>query len=122
MDYLESWDASDDAPGEDGIVANDLAVGLTRPATLGGVPVKPLLCGVFVVLVVFLAAGNPFYLLTAVPMYLGLRLLSAEYPRIFAEIAAWLRVNARCNNRVFWRGAASFSPRRAAKWESLRWA
>jgi type IV secretion system protein VirB3 len=101
---------------EDHIQADSLTVGLTRPAKVGGVPLKPFLLGMLVGLIAFLAAGNPFYLLVDLPVYGGLRLVSASNPRIFAEIAAWIRVNARCRNRVFW-GVASFSPRRTAKWE-----
>lgn len=108
MNSDELWD-------EDHVQVDDLAVGLTRPATIGGVPMKPFMIGMLIGMVVFLESANPLYLLIDIPIYGGLRLISATYPRIFAEIMAWLRVNARCNNRVFW-GVASFSPRRTVKW------
>lgn len=108
---------SEELRDDDRIQVDSLTIGLTRPATVGGVPMKPFLLGMLVGMVAFMAIGNPFYLLIDVPIYGGLRLLSASNRRIFAEIAAWTRVNARCKNRVFWGGVASFSPRRTTKWE-----
>lgn len=94
----------------------ELRVGLTRPATFAGIPLGAFMLGMGGVAALFLATGNPFYWLSAVPVYVGLRLVSATKPRIFDELAAWMRVSARCRNRAFW-GAPSFSPRRTVKWE-----
>lgn len=121
MDDDDLLGDDEDHAGEGRIKVNRLAVGLTRPPTMGGVPLKPLMIGMFGVMMVFMATGNPFHLLISAPVYLGLRVLSAEKPRIFAEIAAWTRVNARCRNRLFWGGAASFSPRRTVKGRIARW-
>jgi type IV secretion system protein VirB3 len=109
------FDDDDEQPGEGCIGVNPLRVGLTRPATMGGVPMKPLMFGFFGVAVVFLGTNNVFYLGLGFPVFFVLRWVSADYPRIFAEIAAWIRVNARCMNRTYW-GVASFSPRRTHNW------
>lgn len=106
---------------EDDIDVDSLTVGLTRPAKVGGVPMKPFMLGMLIGVLVFTSAGNPIYLLIDVPVYGILRLISASNPRIFSEVAAWIRVNARCRNRVFW-GVASFSPRGTVKWERSTWA
>lgn len=98
------------------VSVDDLHVGLTRSATMWGVPLKPLLFSMVAVAAVFTASGKLFTLLAALPAFGVLRLLSASNPRIFAELAAWSRVHMRCNNRLFW-GAASFSPRRINKWK-----
>ncbi|MEJ7807175.1 MAG: VirB3 family type IV secretion system protein [Telluria sp.] len=94
----------------------ELRVGLTRPATFAGIPLGAFMLGMGGVAAIFLVTGNPFYLLSALPVYAGLRLVSARTPRIFDELAAWMRVSARCRNRDFW-GAPSYSPRRTIKWE-----
>lgn len=101
---------------QDHIQIDHLAVGLTRTATLGGVPLLPLLIGELAVFVLFGLVGNPFCLLAGLPVYAILHLLSDSNPRIFAEIGAWWRVHARCKNGALW-GAASFSPRRTTQWE-----
>jgi type IV secretory pathway VirB3-like protein len=102
---------------EDPVQVDPLTVGLTRPAKVGGVPMQPFMLGMLIGVLVFLGTGNPLYLLVDLPVYGILRVISANNPRIFGVIAAWIRVNARCNNRVFWGGVASFSPRRTARWE-----
>lgn len=100
---------------QENIQEDDLSIGLTRQPTIKGVPMTPLVLGLGAVAMVFAFVGNPFTLLLCVPVYFALRLLSASNPRIFDEIAAWLRVHFRCLNWLFW-GAVSFSPRRTNRW------
>lgn len=104
-------------PDEGSIVVDDLHVGLTRSAVVYGVPVKPALWALMVIAIIFVATMKLFTLLLVFPVLAILRLITATNPRIFAEVAAWSRVNMRCQNRFFWR-AASFSPRGTRKWEN----
>ena len=102
--------------GSEGVImVDDLHVGLTRSANIRGVPIKPLMYGAMCVAVVFAGTGKLLTILLIIPVFAILVLISASNPRVFAELAAWVRVNMRCNNRLFW-GAASFSPRRTSKW------
>lgn len=100
----------------DDIQVDPLFVGLTRPATLFGVPMSAFLAEFFIVILVFLAVGNPLYLLSAVPLHGIVYLLSAENPRVFAEVWIWMQTTARCQNGKFWNGV-SFSPRKTKRWE-----
>lgn len=109
-------DASDNLLEEGCIEVDELRIGLTRQAMIKGVPIIAFLSGMGGVACIFTAIGNPLYLLLAFPVYGILRLISAANPRIFDEIAAWVRVHAHCNNRSYW-GGASFSPRRTQQWE-----
>lgn len=102
---------------QDHIHTDELRVGLTRPATVAGVPLKPLLLGMGAVGMAFMASGHLATLLLALPLFGILRLVSAANPRIFAELAAWSRVHARCRNRRYW-GAPSFAPRATRRWET----
>lgn len=103
---------------EEHVQVDALSVGLTRPATVAGVPLSALLIGEGAVMAAFMTTGKLLFLPLALPVYGVLRLMSASNPRIFAEIAAWARVHGRCRNRAFW-GAASFSPRRTTQWEKF---
>jgi len=94
--------------------SNDLSVdilfvALTRPTTMWGVPYMAFIIQFMAVTLVFLAAGNPFYLLLAIPVHGILYLISAHDPGIFDSIFIWMKTTGRCRNRRFW-GAASFSP------------
>ena len=112
----DDWMDDGQSVGEGCVQVAELRVGLTRQATFAGIPLGAFMLGMGAVAALFIVTGNPFYLLAALPVYAGLRLVSAKKPRIFDELAAWMRVSARCRNRAFW-GAPSFSPRRTTKWE-----
>ena len=92
-----------------------LFVGLTRPATMWGIPFLAFILEFMVTVLIFLAIGNPLYLLIAVPIHGILYLLSANDPGIFDSLYMWMKTVARCRNTRFW-GSASFSPLSNKKW------
>lgn len=91
------------------ITVDPLFVGLTRPATLYGVPYFAAVFEFMVTVIFFLIHGNPLSLLIIIPVHGILYLISAADSNIFNAIALWANTNSRCQNRLYW-GAASFSP------------
>ena len=92
-----------------------LFVGLTRPATLWGIPLVAFVIEFMTTVLIFLAVGNPLYLLLAAPIHAILYLISAQDPGVFSAIFMWMKTVGRCRNTRFW-GSASFSPTATAKW------
>lgn len=92
-----------------------LFVGLTRPATVLGVPYIAFVVEFMATALIFLAVGNPVYLLLAAPIHAILYLISANDPGIFGSVFVWMKTTARCRNSRFW-SAASFSPLATRKW------
>lgn len=86
-----------------------LFVGLTRPATMWGIPYMAFVIEFMAVTLIFLAVGNPLYLLLGAPIHAILYLISAHDPNIFHSLYLWVRTFGRCRNRHFW-NACSFSP------------
>jgi type IV secretion system protein VirB3 len=97
------------------VVTDQLFVGLTRPATIWGIPYIAFVIEFMTVTLIFLAIGNPIYLLLAAPIHGVLYLISASDPGIFGSIYIWMKTIGRCRNTRFW-GAASFSPMKSKKW------
>lgn len=97
------------------IVVDPLFVGMTRPATVLGVPYAAVVIEGILVAIIFLAANNPLYLLLALPMHGVLYLIGSADPGIFDSMFMWAKTTARCLNARFW-GAASFSPGSVKKW------
>jgi type IV secretion system protein VirB3 len=97
------------------IQVDPLFVGLTRPATIGGIPYFAAVLEFLATVLVFLAVGNPLYLVLAAPLHGVLYLISASDPWAFDTIAAWVKTTGRCLNARFW-GATSFSPLPTKKW------
>ncbi len=86
--------------GAQDVYTDPLFVGLTRPATMWGVPYMAFVIEFMATTLIFLAAGNPLYLLLVVPIH---------------AIFMWIKTLGRCRNTRFW-GAASFSPLATTKW------
>ncbi|MEY3201089.1 MAG: hypothetical protein RIR70_639 [Pseudomonadota bacterium] len=97
------------------ICTDPLFVGLTRPATIAGIPYAAFVVEIMITTLVFLAVGNPLYLLIAAPIHAILYLVSAHDPGVFHSLLVWTRTSGRCRNTRFW-GAASFSPLPTRKW------
>ena len=97
------------------ITVDPLFVGLTRPATMWGVPYHAFVVEFMISTLVFLAVGNPLYLLIVVPIHGILYLVTANDPGAFGSIILWMKTIGRCRNSRFW-GAASFSPLPTKKW------
>ena len=84
-----------------------LFVGLTRPTTMWGIPFAAFIIEFMATVLIFLAVGNPIYLLVAAPIHGVLYLISANNPSIFHSIFMWMKTAGRCRNTRFW-GSASF--------------
>ena len=100
----------------DDINTDVLFVGLTRPATMWGVPYIAFVIEFMAVTLIFLAVGNPFYLLLVLPVHGVMYLISANDPGIFNSIFIWMKTTGKCRNSRFW-GGASFSPLPMKKWK-----
>ena len=92
-----------------------LYIGLTRPTTKFGVPVGAFIFEVCIIGIVFIATGDPLYLLAVAPIHILLYAVSYEDPAIFTLYKTWLATIGRCRNVKFW-GSASFSPLPKDKW------
>lgn len=101
--------------GSQDVHTDTLFIGLTRPATMWGVPYIAFVIEFMVTTLIFLGVGNPVYLLLAVPIHGVLYLISAHDPGIFGSIFVWAKTIGRCRNSRFW-GGASFSPLPTRKW------
>lgn len=101
--------------GTQDVHTDPLFVGLTRPATMWGIPYIAFVVEFMTTTLIFLAVGNPVYLLLAVPIHGVLYLVSANDPGVFHSIFIWMKTLGRCRNTRFW-GAASFSPLPTKKW------
>jgi type IV secretion system protein VirB3 len=95
--------------GDEELISEPLFVGLTRPATLLGIPYMACVLNVMAVAVIFLAFGNPLFISFAVPIHGILYAISADDPGRFNAIYVWTITVGVCQNRFFWM-AASFSP------------
>ncbi len=100
---------------EEDVKTDILFVALTRPATLWGVPYHAFIFEFMLTALIFLAIGNPLYLLLGAPLHGAIYLISANKPGAFNEIYMWVKTYGMCLNRSFW-GGASFSPLRTKKW------
>lgn len=98
------------------VYTDTLFVGLTRPATMWGIPYTAFVFEFMGSTLVFLAVGNPLYLLVALPIHAILYLITAQDPGAFDPLFMWVKTIGRCRNSRFW-GAASFSPLPMKKWD-----
>ena len=110
--------AQRDRADQETVTVDPLFVGLTRPATIMGVPYEAFVIELVVVSIIFLGVGDPFYMLLLVPFHAVLYLVSAQNQNAFGAIMIWLMTKGRCKNSRFWGGAASFSPLATKKWVS----
>jgi len=101
--------------GAQDVYTDPLFVGLTRPATMWGIPYAAFVAEFMATTLIFLAVGNPLYLLLVLPVHGVLYLISAHDPGVFGSIIVWMKTVGRCRNTRFW-GAASFSPVETRKW------
>lgn len=101
--------------GAQDVYTDVLFVGLTRPTTVWGIPYTAFVIEFMTTAIVFLAVGNPLYLLLAAPIHGVLYLISSNDPGAFDSVFMWMKTIGRCRNSRFW-GAASFSPVTYKKW------
>lgn len=91
------------------IEVNILFVGLTRPATILGIPYSAFVGEMFASMMLFLMANNVLYLSIIIPLHVVLYAISANDAGKFDEIQKWLITSGKCLNFRYW-GSVSFSP------------
>ena len=93
-----------------GVIADTLFAGVTRPALALGVPYAALLLNGFVTLELFLVTRNLLALLICVPIHGVAWLLCLAEPRFFELLAVRAQIRARggSGNRRRW-GAVSYA-------------
>ncbi len=84
--------------------ADPVFLGLTRPATMLGVPYTYLLMTMVMAILGVMITRNPMTLLLFAPIYVIGRLICRHDVRQFAIIASWLRLRHQCPNGWFWQG------------------
>jgi type IV secretion system protein VirB3 len=95
----------------EGLTADPLFVGITRPPMRWGVSYESLLLNLVVTMEVFVLTRNLLTLLVAIPLHGVCALLCAREPRFFHLILLWLRTRlpAYLGTARLWR-AGSYSP------------
>jgi type IV secretion system protein VirB3 len=78
-----------------GVTADTLFVGVTRPALALGVPYAALLLNALVTLELFLVTHNLVWLLVCIPLHGLAWLVCLAEPRFFELLAVWGRIRAR---------------------------
>jgi type IV secretion system protein VirB3 len=95
-----------------GLLADPLFVGLTRPAMKWGVTYSALLVNIVMTTEAFIVTRNLLWLLAMVPVHLLLAVVCLYEPRFFDLLLLWLRTRGMAlifGNARFWR-ASSYSP------------
>jgi len=106
-----------DDPANQGVVADPLFVGVTRPAMALGVTYGAALANGMLTVELFLLTRNLLALLVCLPVHGILWILCAVEPRFFELLLLYVRTRRRNpGSRVVWR-AASYAP---APFRSLR--
>ena len=106
------WESGQDVT----VTVDPLFVGLTRPATIFGIPYEAFVVEFVLVAILFLAVGDIFYLLLIVPLHGVMYLVGGQNHAAFGSLMVWSKTKGRCINTRFWGGAASFSPLASKKW------
>lgn len=102
------------APGNrnQGLVADPLFVGLTRPTMVWGVTYSAMLVNAMLTMEAFILTKNLLWLLTFMPTHGVFYLLCLSEPRFFDLLQLWGRVRLPgllAGNQRFWR-ANSYTP------------
>jgi len=84
--------------------ADPVYLGLTRPATVVGVPYTYLLMSIVLVTVAVMITRNPMSILIFAPIYGLGRLVCFFDDRQFQIIGSWIMLRAKCPNGWFWGG------------------
>lgn len=94
-----------------GLTADPLFVGVTRPPMRWGVPYSALLLNLVMTMEIFLVTKNLLTLLIAVPVHGVCALLCARDARFFDLLVLWLVTRLPCYlaNAQYWK-AGSYSP------------
>jgi type IV secretion system protein VirB3 len=96
---------------EDGVNVDTLAVGLTRPSTILGVPYGAVMLNLLVSVESLSMTENLIWLLMCIPVHGIFYLVTLKDPRTFELIGLWARTTfgTLISSRWYW-SAASYSP------------
>lgn len=86
-----------------------LFVACTRPAMIHGVPLEAFVVTGMGSMLVFMVAGNPFWLVLGVPIHLACQMACRHDYNIFRLISLWAKTKGRSLNKDVW-GGSSVSP------------
>jgi type IV secretion system protein VirB3 len=86
-----------------------LFLACTRPAMIAGVTMEAMGINVIVTCLVFILAGNIFYVLVGIIFHMILRGLCKYDHNMFRVLVNYLETKGRCRNTKFW-GGSSVSP------------
>lgn len=113
---------------DEGIDADPLAVGLTRPSTVLGVPFTAVVLNALASIEALVFTSNLLWTLTCIPVHGICYLITLKDPRAFEVLALWMRTSLRTllATRWYW-SASSYSalavrarPGRYARWRARR--
>lgn len=96
---------------EEGIEVDTLAVGLTRPSTVLGVPYGAVVLNLLVAVEALSLTENLMWLLMCIPVHGICYLITWKDPRTFELLALWARttLSTLVASRWYW-AASSYSP------------
>jgi len=96
---------------EDGVNVDTLAVGLTRPSTILGVPYGAVMLNLLVSVEALSMTENLIWLLMCIPVHGIFYLVTLKDPRTFELIGLWARTTfgTLISSRWYW-SASSYSP------------
>lgn len=96
---------------EDGINVDRLAVGLTRPSTVLGVPYGAVVLNMLVSVEALALTENLLWLMIGIPVHGICYLITLKDPRTFELLALWARTSlgTLIASRWYW-SASSYSP------------
>lgn len=96
---------------DEGIEVDKLAVGLTRPSTVLGVPYGAVILNLLVSVEALSLTSNLMWLLMCIPVHGICYLITLKDPRTFELLALWTRttLGTLITSRLYW-SASSYSP------------
>lgn len=96
---------------DEGIEVDTLAVGLTRPSTVLGVPYGAVILNLLVSVEALSLTSNLMWLLMCIPVHGICYLITLKDPRTFELLALWARttLGTLITSRWYW-SASSYSP------------
>jgi len=97
---------------DESVNVDPLFVGLTRPTMVLGVQFEAFVINGMLTAIVFLATGNPLWLLVGLPIHGIAYVISLNEPRQFSLLFLWLTSKSKCRNRGYWK-VNSYSPFKA---------
>ena len=99
------------------ITRDVLFVGATRPPMIAGVTMEVYIINVMSSAIIFLAIGNPLYILIGIPIHAISYLICLDEPRRFRLLFLKLKLMSNQRNRMKWQ-CHSYSPFEEPVWDN----